>query len=172
MSKAIKKIAIVGPESTGKSTLAKDLAAHYQTEWVPEFAREYLDQIKRPYKFEDLSEIAKGQLNLEQKKAKNANDLLFCDTNLIVIKVWSEFKYGKCEPQIIEQIQASDYDLHLLTDIDFPWTPDPLREHPDKRQELFDIYVKELEGFGFDYEIISGHGNARLDNAISAINSQ
>jgi len=90
----IKKIAITGPESTGKSELAKKLAKHYNTVWVPEFSREYIDNINRPYDYDDIIEIAKGQLNREKEAEKKANKFLFCDTELIVAKIWSEFKYS------------------------------------------------------------------------------
>ena len=126
----IHKIAIVGPESTGKSLLSEQLSNHYNTAWVPEVARDYLHKLNRPYTFDDLSVIAKLQLKEEERLSKTAKHFLFCDTNLIVIKVWSDFKYGRTEKWIVDAIQKSDYSLHLLTDIDLPWEDDPLREHP------------------------------------------
>lgn len=139
------RIAIVGPECTGKTDLARFLANHYKTQWVPEFARAYIEGLDREYNQQDLIHIAKGQLALEDELAAKANRFLFCDTNLVVIKIWSEFKYGNLAPQILALMNARKYDLHLLTDVDLPWEDDPLREHPDKRQELFDLYEAALK---------------------------
>ncbi len=166
----VKKIAIVGPESTGKSSLAQALAEHYQTAWVPEYARGYLDQLVLPYQKNDLTKIAHGQLRLEDEWMNTANGLLFCDTNLIVIKIWSEFKYGNCDTEIIEKMLSRKYDLHLLTDIDLPWEPDPQREHPTKRLELFKWYEEELKNQKLPYSIIRGENQARITSAIKAIN--
>lgn len=166
---SLRKIAVVGPESTGKSLLSEQMANHYQTVWVPEFAREYLNNLGHEYVYDDLSVIARQQLLAEDKAAESSNNLLFCDTNLIVIKVWSDFKYGHTEPWIIEEIKRRKYDLHLLCDIDLPWEDDPLREHPYQRKELFDIYVKELETFDLHYKVISGIGKTRLQNAVEII---
>lgn len=168
MKKAI-KIAVVGPESTGKTELSKQLAEHYQTEWVPEVARTYLENLSRQYNYDDLEKIALQQLDAEEKLSKQTGELLICDTNLIVIKVWSDFKFGKTEPWIIEKIREQDYLIHLLMDIDMPWQYDPLREHPHKRQELFDIYVRELKFFNIPFQIISGTGMKRLEHAVKAI---
>ena len=163
------KIAIVGSESTGKSQLAEELALHFKTLWVKEYAREYLENLQRSYTYDDLSIIAKKQIELEDELRKNKNNFLFFDTNLIVIKVWSDFKFGKTEPWIIEEIEKRKYDLHLLCDIDLVWEDDPLREHPHEREKLFAIYKSELENFRIEYKIISGNGTERLKNAISAL---
>ncbi len=167
----VKKIAIVGPESTGKSTLAQALADHYNTVWVPEYARGYLNQLIHPYEQSDLTKIAHGQLRLEDEWIKTASGLLICDTNLVVIKIWSEFKFGNCSEEIIEKMQNRKYDLHLLTDIDLPWQPDPQREHPDKRQELFERYEAELKKQKIKYAVISGADEDRLERAIEVVNS-
>ncbi|MCD4735883.1 MAG: ATP-binding protein, partial [Bacteroidales bacterium] len=94
----IYRIAITGPESTGKSRLSAQLAEHFNTVWAPEYAREYLQKIQRPYTQEDLLEIAKGQKRMHEKMMKFARNILFCDTEMLVIKIWSEFKYGNCHP--------------------------------------------------------------------------
>ena len=99
----------------------------------------------------------------------NANGILFCDTNLIVIKIWSEFKYGMCNEEILKQMYQKKYDLHLLTDIDLPWEPDPMREHPDRREELFQLYVSELKNQNIDYRIVSGADEKRIESAIQAV---
>ena len=165
----IKRIAITGPESTGKSMLAEKLALHYKTAWVPEFAREYLDQLSRQYRYDDILEIAKGQLRNEKLMVKDTGRYLFCDTELIVTKIWCEVKYGKCHPWIIEHIERHPYDLYLLCNIDLPWEDDPLREHPNKREYLFNLYLNELKGRNLPYKIISGQGDNRIAEAINII---
>jgi NadR type nicotinamide-nucleotide adenylyltransferase len=167
----LKKIAIVGPESTGKSSLAQSLAKHYKTEWVPEFARQYLDDIDRPYTKDDLGIIALGQIDLEKKKEKKARKLLICDTNLIVIKIWSEHSYGHCDEWIVDDINHRFYDLYLLTYIDIPWEDDPLREHPHMRQYFYDVYLSELKNRNFPFVEIKGKWQARVNSSISAIDS-
>ncbi|MEM6805176.1 MAG: ATP-binding protein [Bacteroidota bacterium] len=168
----IPKIAIVGPESTGKSSLAADLAQHYQVDWVREYAREYLDQLGRDYVQSDLLEIAHGQLKLEDAGLQKKPKLLICDTNLIVIKIWSEFKYARCDQALQLLFNFSEYPLYLLCDIDVPWTYDSQREHPHLRQELLDMYKKELEQEKLNYVIISGAKEERLQTAVKEINSQ
>jgi NadR type nicotinamide-nucleotide adenylyltransferase len=163
------RISITGPESTGKSELAKQLAIHYQTIFVPEIARKYLENLGRAYVFEDIAKIAKGQVELEEALAEKAGKILFCDTDLLVTKIWSTFKYGKCDPWVKENVLSHRYDLYLLCDIDLPWAEDPLREHPGKREELFGLYLKELQQLKVDFTIISGKGELRLKNAILAI---
>jgi NadR type nicotinamide-nucleotide adenylyltransferase len=167
----LKKIAIVGPESTGKSTLSMMLADHYNTNWVREYAREYIDNLLIPYQKEDLNMIAKGQIEAEDHLAKSANKLLICDTNLIVIKIWSEYKYGSCENWILEEICRRKYDLHLLTYIDIPWENDPQREHPDKREHFFNIYRQELEARKLKYKVVRGSIKERFEFSVSEINA-
>jgi len=164
------RIAIVGPECTGKSDLASYLADHFDTEWVPEYARGYIDNLIRPYEPEDLVTIARGQLRLEQEWALTANDFLFCDTTLLVIKVWSEFKFGTCDPEIIKGLEDSFYDLHLLTYVDIPWENDPQREHPDEREELYQIYRNELTQMKVPFIEVRGERAQRRDTAVKALN--
>jgi NadR type nicotinamide-nucleotide adenylyltransferase len=170
-SDLIKRIAIVGPECTGKTSLSKTLAAHYQTLWVPEFARGYLHQLGRAYTQSDLLTIAEGQLSLEDSLAKKASNVLICDTNLLVIKIWSEFNFGNCDPQIVKLLHNRHYDLHLLTQIDIPWEDDPLREHPKEREELFSVYQANLKALNIPYVEISGSMENRTHTAIQAIES-
>ncbi|MEB2773862.1 ATP-binding protein [Algoriphagus sp. D3-2-R+10] len=167
-----KRILILGPESTGKSTLAEDLAEYYGEPWVPEFAREYLEKLGREYRFEDLVEIGKGQVALEDRLAETAEKFLFCDTDLRVIHIWSEHRFGNTDPWVLEEIDRRMYDLILLTDTDLPWTPDPLREYPEleMRQYFFKKYLQLAMNSGFQYLIISGDRNKRLKTAVAAIN--
>jgi NadR type nicotinamide-nucleotide adenylyltransferase len=160
---------VTGPESTGKSQLAESLAAYFHTVWVPEYAREYLAALQRDYVYEDIALIARGQLMKEAEKALLARDFLFCDTELLVTKIWSEFKYQRCDPWISGQILTHTYDLYLLCDIDLPWEYDPLREHPDMRKVLFDLYKNELDQSGLPYGIVKGFGEARRQCALEII---
>ena len=164
-----KKIVVLGPESTGKSELCQHLAMHYQTEWVPEFARFYLDRLDREYEQYDLKSIAEGQLAWEDDKFEYANKYLICDTNLVVIKVWSDHKYGQTEPWIETQLADRAYDFYLLNDIDIPWTPDPQREHPKLRKHFFEIYQKYLEDHHLPYAVVSGIEGDRKACAVNAI---
>ncbi len=165
----IKRIAITGPESTGKSWLTEHLALQFNTVFVAEYAREYINNLNRPYTFEDIEAIAKHQLTLEENALEKANDVLFVDTDFFVTKIWSDFVYHKCCPWILNQLQNHHYDLHLLCNIDLPWEFDPQREHPNQRKELFDIYQQELVLSGRPFEIISGTGELRLLSALNAI---
>jgi NadR type nicotinamide-nucleotide adenylyltransferase len=163
------KIAITGPESTGKSLLASQLADHYNTVYVAEYAREYIDQLNRPYTFDDVLYIAQGQLAREKAAESEASRFLFCDTELLVTHIWCMHKYGKSHDWIEEQILSNPYDLFLLCNIDLPWEYDKQREHPALREFFFNWYRKELEGFNFPYRIISGEGKERTQHAISVI---
>lgn len=166
-----KRILILGPESTGKSTLAEDLANHFGEPWVPEFAREYLENLNRDYQLEDLSIIAKGQLAAEESAAKQATSFLFCDTDLRVIHIWSQHRYGKTAPWILEEINQRVYDLILLTNIDLDWEPDPLREHPEPemRSYFLEKYLQLAKMSGFPYRMISGLRAERLKQSIEVI---
>lgn len=156
------KIIITGPESSGKTTLCKNLAKHFKLSFSKEFARFYLEKNGYNYNQSDLLEIAKGQLLSE----KNQQIL---DTDLITIKIWSEYKYGSCDSWILEKIneQKLEQRFYLLCKPDIPWQSDPLRENPDNRDELFEIYKKELEKLGWSYSIIEEEN--RLENSIEKI---
>jgi len=169
----LKRIVIIGPESTGKSTLTQQLAAHFNAIAIDEFARAYLSEIKRPYVEEDLLEIGKGQIALEDAATAIAPDAewLFCDTDLYVLKVWSESKYGTCNEWILQQIAERRYNCYILTDIDMPWEDDPLREHPEPamRRHFFDIYKDIVVHSGLPFVIVKGNEQERLQMAIKAI---
>jgi NadR type nicotinamide-nucleotide adenylyltransferase len=165
----IMKVAITGPESTGKSMLSEQLAAHYQTAWVPEYAREYLEKLGRPYEERDILFIARGQVSGEERQLPQATRFLFCDTESLVTKIWSEVKYGRCDPWILDAIERHPYDLYLLCDVDLPWEYDPLREHPDQRQYLFDLYYNELKNRKYPFFVVRGTGPDRLANAVRII---
>ena len=179
----VKRIVILGPESTGKSTLCKQLAAHYNTIWVQEYAREYLLKNGTEYSFETLLDIAKGQVEAEElgirnweaaKKSKigNLKSEIFFDTDMYVMKVWCEFVFQKCHHWILNRIAERKYDLYLLCNIDLPWVSDELREYPDllSRQKLYCYYKDLLINQNVPWVEISGNYEERLIKAISIVN--
>ncbi len=168
-TKPILKVVLTGPESTGKSTLAEKLAAHYQTVWVPEYARAYIGGLDRPYNKEDILRIAQGQLERESIFLINANSLLICDTALLVPKIWSEVVYGECPEWIEKQFIQRHYDLYLLMYPDIEWESDPQREHPHYRKELFELYEKTLQKINTPFAIIKGDTENRMILARQAI---
>jgi NadR type nicotinamide-nucleotide adenylyltransferase len=170
-----KKVVVIGPESTGKSTLCEFLAGHYKTEWVPEFAREYLLTHGMAYTYQDLLTIAKGQLQLEEEISLHAagKPLLFVDTNMYVMKIWCEFVYGKVHPWITDQIANRKYDLYLLCNTDLPWVKDELREYPDlvTREKLFRMYKDCMIHQNTSWIEIRGNDDQRSKIALDAVNN-
>lgn len=168
----MKKIILTGPEASGKSTLAKALADHFKTSYVPEFARSFLPTLDRPYEETDLLTIAKGQYALEKKHAQKDLSLLICDTSLLVMKVWSDYRFGKTHPWILDRLQENSLALYLLCSPDIPWEPDPLRENPHDRDDLFEIYCRELRALRHAFIMIQGSDHEkRLQQAVQAIES-
>lgn len=168
------KIVLFGPESSGKTTLCKHLAEHYNTLWVPEYAREYLqkkwDTIQKVCEPEDLLPIAIGQMELENKYARKANKILFCDTDLLETKVYSEVYYqGFCDPLLNKYALKNQYDLYFLTYIDTPWEADDLRDKPNERQELFRAFEMALEENNRIFVLLQGNQETRLQKAVSLI---
>lgn len=172
----IKKIAIIGPESTGKTTLATELARHYDSVMVPEFARSYLERQGPAYAYEDLRKIAEGQLVLEDEMLfslsdKGNNKAVFLDTELTVIRVWSEVVFGRCDNFILSAIAARFYDHYLLTFPDISWEPDPLREYPDEKERMrhFNYYHDAVINQQVPFSIIRGQGEERMKEAVRAV---
>jgi nicotinamide riboside kinase len=195
----VKKIVVMGPESTGKSTLCKLLANHYNTIWCPEFAREYLLANGMNYTYPDLLTIAKGQIKLEDEYIEKINNewlttngeeasewtmddgqptaahppLLFVDTDMYVMKVWCEYVFNQCHQFILEKIVERKCSLYLMCDIDLPWVKDELREYPDlkSRKELYEIYKDLLINQTVPWVNISGSYEDRLDIAVKAVDA-
>jgi len=168
------KVVLFGPESTGKTTLAKQLARHYNSVWVPEYAREYLQKKwnneRKTCEQSDLLPIAIGQMKLENNSAKKTDSVLVCDTDLLETKVYSEEYYsGKCDPMLDKYAVENTYDLYLLTYIDTPWEADDLRDKPEERQEMFDAFEKALIDNNRPYIILKGCKNERLEEAVKEI---
>ena len=161
------KVVITGPESSGKTTLATALATHYQTPWVPEYARTYLDRINRPYREADLLTIAQGQVQRENKAAHSSPSLLLCDTSLLVIRIWSYYRYHRCHSWIEEQLTYRPIDHYLLCRPDLAWQPDPQRENPHNRNELFELYQQALHNT--PYTIIEGDRGQRTESSVETI---
>ncbi|HEX6172076.1 MAG TPA: ATP-binding protein [Chitinophagaceae bacterium] len=191
--KPLIKIAVIGPESTGKSTLCELLAQHYNTQWCPEFAREFLLTHGTDYTYDDLLYIAKGQLAMEDEYTQSLagssefgvnsfvpdaelrtlnSKLLFIDTEMYVMKVWCEFVFGKCHRWVLDQIIERKYDLYLLCNTDLPWVKDELREYPDlkTRDQLYHIYKDIMINQSTPWVDISGDHDERLQKAIEAVN--
>ena len=181
-NRALKKIVVIGPESTGKSTLCGYLADYYNTLWCPEFAREYLLKNGTAYTLEDLITIAKGQLEAQKKYTQLVQTQmsqtgiikpLIIDTDMYVMKVWSEYVFGTCPTFILDEINKQYFDLYLLCKPDIPWVKDELREYPDEkpRQELFQIYKDILINQQTPWVEISGDFAARNQKTVAAIDA-
>lgn len=164
------KIALTGPESTGKTELCIRLAEYFQAAYEPELAREYVEKLGYTYTFEDVCTIARLQTEQEQRYAAGVeNKPVFFDTDLIITKVWLEYKYGQVPAFVNEQLSAHLIDLYLLCEPDLPWVSDPVREHGDDREFFFDWYEREINSLGTPYVKINGTGEKRFLNALKAV---
>lgn len=163
------KISITGPESSGKSVLTKALAQHFGTSYAPEYARHFLEKTNGVYTFQDLDTIARGQLAYEKKALATAKGLCFFDTDMLVLKIWFMFRFGKISPFISSAIHQNTYDYFLLCKPDLEWQPDAFRESPDQaeRDQLFEIYERELQQINKPYFVVSGVGPQRVQSAIA-----
>ncbi len=168
------KVVLFGPESTGKTTLSRQLARHYHTVWVPEYAREYLqnkwNNERKTCETSDLIPIAIGQMKLENELAKKADKVLICDTDLLETKVYSQEYYGGfVDPALDKAARENQYDLYLLTYIDVPWEADDLRDRPGQRKEMFEAFENALISHGKKYILLKGDKKTRLKTAVEAI---
>lgn len=168
------RIVLYGPESTGKTTLSKALAAHYNTCWVPEYMRVFLES--KPLNpeeelvtYQELLPIARGQMQTENKKLEEANTFLFCDTNLLELQVYAQYYFGKSPDDLSAYSIKNTYDLYILTHIDTPWEPDGLRDRPEDREEMFILFEQKLINNNLPYITVKGNENERLSFAISQI---
>ena len=171
LTNSITRIVITGPESTGKTALAQTLAEKWGTLWIPEYARQYVENLDRPYNFDDVVAIAQHQIAEEAAYASQVGGgVLFFDTWLIITKVWLDLVFGKCPEWITDYIRSSKIDLFLVCDTDLPWVADAVRENGgEKRAQLLKIYCDEIRSFGFQFEIITGFGSVRMKNARKAL---
>ncbi|WP_304062336.1 ATP-binding protein [Pedobacter glucosidilyticus] len=171
MNKKIIKIAIVGPESTGKSTVSKGLAQHYKTLWVPEYARYYCAALTAPCTLQDELNMFYGQIALEEAMEVACHTgLLICDTTFLTVKIWSDYQLGETPQPVLDALQSHKYDFYILLKNDIPWEPDPLRDFEGLSDYFMDVWRKELKALHANYVEVGGLNN-RLQNVIYAIDA-
>ena len=171
MNKKIKKIAIVGPESTGKSTITQQLAKHYQTHWVAEYARYYCAALTGPCTLQDETNMFLGQRALEDAVlAMTEKDFIFCDTTFLTVKIWSDEMLGETPQLVLDNLPQYPYDLYLLMDIDLPWEDDPLRDFPEKRAYFMEVWHQELQALQANYVVVGGTEH-RFQNALKVVDA-
>jgi NadR type nicotinamide-nucleotide adenylyltransferase len=163
----MKQIVIIGGESTGKTTLANALSVHYGATWIPEFARTYLTNLNRPYEEKDLLNIAQGQVQAMKDSQAIPTEIVFYDTDLRVIQVWSEDKYQRCDAFILKQIAQTKIDAFIITSPDIEWTFDPLREHPlpSQRTYFFTWYLELVLSSQIPFCVVKGSHDQRMQQA-------
>lgn len=170
-AKNLMKIAITGPESTGKTTLARDLAKAFDTIWIPEFAREYLEKKEGKYSFGDIKIIAEEQEKTWARASQE--EIVFFDTEFTVLKIWSEVKFGKVDPFIIDSLENQNFDHYFICDpTGVAWVEDPLREDPNNREGLFELYIRVMRSNNRSFTILSGTWDERIKQAISVMNEK
>lgn len=170
MESGIKKIAIVGAESTGKTQLCESLALHYNTLWVPEYAREYFNNSDiYNYTLNDLEQIAQQQIKAERDLIQKVNKFLFCDTALITLKIWAELEFGNCPASILKLLAENKYDYYLITNNDVAWEKDEQRLNKFSRELILDLNLKEVKTEETPFGIVAGTSKIRLENAIHLV---
>jgi NadR type nicotinamide-nucleotide adenylyltransferase len=165
----VKRVCVFGPESTGKTTLARRLAEHFHTAWVPEYARGYLEARGGSLEPGDLPRIVRGQAASEDALARNARKVLVCDTDPLTTLIWSEVLYGTCDPYVREHADKRSYDLYLLLDVDVPWVADVVRYLPRQREEFFERCRQELERRGRRYVVLRGGWDDRWQQSVQVV---
>ncbi len=171
-SGTISRIALIGPESSGKTTIAGMLARHYNTVYSPEYSRQYMERLNRKYTAEDVFFCIKEQAKQEEKLLAEANRFLFADTEHIMGKVWLEDVFNSSPAWVEELIRQNPYDFYLLAKPDLPFVPDPVRENPARREYFFEWYERELKSRNAEYAVLSGNYEERLQNAIRLIDAR
>lgn len=165
----LRKIAVVGPESTGKSTMAQYLAKALDSSYVPEYARYYCQNLQNQYSLQDETNMFYGQIALEEAICSQVKgNVVICDTTIITVKIWCDHLFNHTPTVVLDEIKQRKYDLYLLMDIDLPWENDPLRDFPQEREHFMEIWKKELENNNANYTVISGLGENRLKNGLEA----
>ena len=170
MKTSLLKVAVVGPESTGKSTIAQQLSTYFGTVCVPEYARYYCQDLHQQYTLTDEVNMFYGQCALQEAILPLANNnILICDTTILTVKIWCDHLFGHTPEKVLQAISRLQYDLYLLMDIDLPWQDDPLRDFPEQREHFLKVWKKELTDLSANYRLISGTGPERTKRAIAAI---
>ena len=167
----MKKIILTGPESSGKTTLAKALSSALNVAWVPEYARQYLTEKNGNYHYDDLRKIAQGQLEMEVRFSTLKSNYLILDTSMLVLKIWSETKYRKADPYILNRLELEKKAIYILCNPDIPWEADPLRESENDREDLFRVYKDYLQANNCTFAIVSGSEKNRIRTATDFIKS-
>jgi len=169
----VKKVVVLGPESTGKTVLCRMLSEYFDVPWVPEYARDYVAKLNAPYTYEDVEAIAKQQVFEQEEAAKHypLADYVFFDTDLIITKIWFLHVFDRCPDWVQTALEKSEVNLYLLCKPDIPWEYDPVRENPEIREFLYDLYKREIEKLGRPLVEIAGLGEKRLLHAVAAIKS-
>lgn len=165
------KIAVMGPESTGKSSVSAFLAAYYKTVWVPEYARAYCADLDHDPDLEDEQKMLEGQLALEDQMLPLAEKLIFCDTMYLTVKIWSEYEFNTYPEGVNDALKNREYDFFLVMNIDLPWQEDPLRNFPHLREHFMQVHLEEVASTGKPYTIISGLNHDREMNAVYAVDA-
>lgn len=166
---SIQKIAVVGPESTGKSTMAMYLSKEFNTTCVPEYARYYCQHLNRSYTLQDEVNMFYGQVALEEAIISTEPKIIICDTTILTVKIWCDYLFTQTPKEVTTEITNRKYDFYLLMDIDLAWQDDPLRDFPNEREYFLEIWKKELNELGANYMLISGQGNDRLQHGLDAV---
>lgn len=169
VARPLTRICLFGPESTGKTTLARDLAAHFGAGLVPEFARAYLEQRDGAFTYPDMEAIGRGQLALQQKGESETNGLLFCDTDLLTTTLWSRWFFGRCSPWLEKEAAAQTFDLTLLTCVDVPWVADIVRYLPEEREAFYGQCVQALRAHRREFVTVAGDWDQRREKAVVAV---
>lgn len=167
----MKKIIVTGPESSGKTTLFKQITSSYKIRGVKEYAREYIGNLNREYNYLDILQIAKKQFENEQKLSSNNPQFLIADTDLLTLEIWCEFKYKKCHPFVLDTLRNHLPNLYILCYPDIPWEFDPQRENPKDRIDLFNLYESKIKALGVDYHIVKGNEQNRFQLSKTIINN-
>jgi NadR type nicotinamide-nucleotide adenylyltransferase len=160
------RIAITGPESSGKTTLCRSLSEHFNVAFIPEFARTYLEKTNGEYNQSDLDQMAQEQL---KNILSSHNTINICDSDFSVLEIWSHYKYGNVSDFIRELVKKELFDLHILCTPDIPWEEDSLRENPDTRNQLFELYKESLNKYTKNFIIVSGEHKNRVTKSVQAI---
>nr|WP_233164714.1 ATP-binding protein [Pedobacter sp. ASV28] len=170
VNRRIRKIAIVGPESTGKSTISAQLAKYYQVAWVPEYARYYCAALTEACTLQDEVNMFHGQVALEESVLSMVEtDFIICDTTFLTVKIWSDAFFGETPQVVLDALKERPYDFYVLLDIDLPWQDDPLRDFPNQREHFMEVWHRELKVLNANYQVVSGLDDDRFNNAIAAI---
>ncbi|MBF0500974.1 MAG: AAA family ATPase [Candidatus Riflebacteria bacterium] len=167
----VKRVCVFGPESAGKTTLARDLALHFDTVYVHEYARHLLELKPTLCEASDIPLIARGQIAAEEALARQANRVLICDTDILTTVMWSEILFGGCPDWIREEAERRMYDLYIVLEPDCPWIDDKVRYQPDQAERLAfrDRCVRELETRGRPYILVGGSWEDRFEAARHAV---